>query len=186
MYHLAISTSFHTLSHAQTEFDLPLLSMLHITPVSLKVNCGYARTAIRELTPTKTGLHGRYVQSAKRSQEFRQLFDIPTYALQSSIFESDSSHSSTFDKMCDTVLNMFSKKWHPSTARIEYTATFSTAKWKALSDESKSKHTLSNCEACYYEFQHLQETFPVKPVFVPPTLLSLFLNNRAHPKKQKS
>ena len=122
--HLAISTSFHSLSHAQTEFDLPLLSMLHITPVSLRVNCGYARTAIRELTPTKTGLHGRYVQSAKRSQEFRQLFDIPTYALQSSIFESDSSHSSTFDKMCDTVLNMFSKKWHSSTARIEYTATF--------------------------------------------------------------
>jgi len=35
-------------------------------PVSLKVNCGYARTTIRELTPTKTGLHGRHVKNAKR------------------------------------------------------------------------------------------------------------------------
>lgn len=64
---------------------------------------------------------------------------------------------------------MFSKKWHPSTARIEYTTTFSTTKWKSLSDENKSKHTISSCEACYHEFRYLQEAFPAKPVFVPPT-----------------
>ena len=71
--------------------------------------------------------------------------------------------------MCNKVLDMFSKKWHPSTARINYITTFCTANWKALSHESKSKHTLSSCEACYNEFRHLQETFPAKPTFVPST-----------------
>ena len=37
-----------------------------------------------------------------------------------------------------------------------------------LSDEDKSKHTLSSCKACYHEHQRLQELFPAKPVFVLP------------------
>ena len=137
-------------------------------PVSLKVNCGYARTAIRELTPTKKGLHGRHVQNAKCSEDFRKLFDIPTYQLDLSLFECNSLHSSKFDRICDTILNTFSKKWHPPSARIEYQATFSTAKWNTLLDEDKSKHTLSSCKACYHEHQRLQEVFPGKPVFILP------------------
>jgi len=85
-----------------------------------------------------------------------------------SLFECNSFNSSKFDRICDKILNIFSKKWHPPSARIEYQATFSTAKWNTLSDEDKSKHTLSSCKACYHEHQRLQELFPAKPIFVLP------------------
>ena len=131
-----------------------LLSMLHVTSFLLKSTVGVLEQQFKSWLPPNQG------QSAKRSQEFRQLFEI---RIQSSIFESDSSHSSTFDKMCDTVLNMFSKKWHPSTGRIEYTATFSTAKWKALSDESISQSipfpavTHTRTHACTHTHTHTKK-----------------------------
>ena len=107
----------------------------------------------------------------KKYQALRRLsslFNIPTYQLDLSLFECNSLNSSKFDRIYDKILNIFSKKWHPTSACIEYQVTFSTAKWNTLSDEDKSKHTLSSCKACYHEHQRLQELFPAKPVFVLP------------------
>ena len=60
------------------------------------------------------------------------------------------------------------KKWHPSTKRVEYLSTFSIVKLKSLSGTRKQVPTLANCVACYRSYQDLRESFPGKPVFLPP------------------
>ena len=34
---------------------------------------------------------------------------------------------------------------------------------------AKKTHTLANCVACYCKYQDLQESFPGKPIFLPPS-----------------
>ena len=73
-----------------------------------------------------------------------------------------------FDRKCSPLLEFMKKKWHPSTKRVEYLSTFSIVEWKSLSGTQKQVHTLANCVACYCSHQDLQESFPGKPVFLPP------------------
>lgn len=44
---------------------------------------------------------------------------------------------------------------------LQYTNTFSTESWKALTDEEKTQHKLENCDKC---FNHFYETFQLFPV----------------------
>ena len=134
--------------------------------IPLQINCGYARTAIRELTSTSRAKHRGVVHKLQRATEFRQLFDLPTYELPSNLFDSCATKWSPFDKHCDTIVKLFLKKWHPTAKRVEYTNTFSIEKWKALPESEKSKHTLSKCKACCHE--DIQKAFPGKPVYTPP------------------
>lgn len=55
--------------------------------ISLEVNCGYARVAIRELTTVQRGRNGRQSHRQKRQDEFRELFDLPTFGLPTDYFE---------------------------------------------------------------------------------------------------
>lgn len=50
---------------------------------------------------------------------------------------------------------------------------FSPENWKYLTTSEMEKHTLSSCTACYINHQSLQECFPGKPVFIPPSIISL-------------
>ena len=131
---------------------------------SLEINCGFARAAIRELTPT-----GGVVDTTKRAKEFRALFEATaSYGLPSGFFDArKSNRPSIFDDRCGKMLTIFSKKWRPTEARPEYLATLSIQKWKVLSLGQKAKHTLSNCNACYQQFQSLQLAFPGKPCYIP-------------------
>ena len=137
------------------------LQLVMFTPIALKVNCGYARTAIRELTPKKKGKYGRTVDKDKRTADFKGLFG--HLSLQEEMFEKDSKGLSQFDYSCDAILDMFSKKWNPM-VRTDYEAFFSTENWKRLS-VNKKEHALSHCTACSTNHMHLQEAFPGKPVF---------------------
>ena len=132
--------------------------------IPLQINCGYARTAIRELTSTSRAKHRGVVHKLQQATKFRQLFDLPTYELPSNLFDSCATKWSPFDKHCDTIVKLFLKKWHPTAKRVEYT--FSIEKWKALAESEKSKHTLSKCKACCQE--DIQKAFPWKPVYTPP------------------
>ena len=73
----------------------------------------------------------------------------------------------------DTTLTYFSKKWHPSSLRLEYVDTFSISKWKDLSATAKESHSLSCCNACYNSHPSLQKAYPGKPVYEPQTVMSL-------------
>ena len=57
------------------------------TEISVKINCGYACTAIRELTLASRAKHG-IVHKPNQSSEFRKLFDRPTYEIPSPFFNS--------------------------------------------------------------------------------------------------
>ena len=153
------------------------------TPIALKVNCGYARTAIRELTPKKKGKYGRTVDKDKQTADFKGLFG--HLSLQQEIFEKDSKGFSQFDYNCDAILDMFSKKWNPM-VRTDYEAFFSTENWKRLSVNKKKEHTLPHCTACSTNHVHLQETFPGKPVFQITSSITLSLpETSTHSRKEK-
>ena len=144
-------------------------SQSHNTPLALTVNCGYFRTAIRELIPKRRGIYGRDVDESKLRQELYKLFNVPGYG-----FESIEA-CYKFNKKFNDILNAFGKKWHPASARKEYETTFAISKWKALPDDVKQQHSLSMCSVCYHEYESLQTAFPAKPVYVAPksSLVSL-------------
>ena len=43
-----------------------------------------------------------------------------------------------------------------------YLETFSSEKWKKLSNAKKQQHTLSKCKGCHHHYLKLQSSFPVK------------------------
>ena len=157
--------------------------MATFTPTPLKFNCGYARTAIRELTPKKTGRLGRNIDTNKRSSDFKQLFaDI---SLPEGIFQTDCKGNSKFNKHCNSIFDMFSKKWNPI-VKAEYEATFSIDNWKRLPVNDKKEHSLSFCSACSTNHTQLQKAFPGKPVFYSEQSISLSLPvTPSHSKTEK-
>ena len=52
-----------------------------ITVASLQINCGYAKTAIRELSASKKGISRKYIDIQKRVSEFKSCFAPPMYIL---------------------------------------------------------------------------------------------------------
>ena len=79
-------------------------------PTATEVNCGFGRAAIRELTPLRHGCNSRCIDSLKRQQEFRQLFELPTYNLPIKFFDEKAPKVSTFEKRCDQVITAFSQE----------------------------------------------------------------------------
>ena len=75
--------------------------------IPLQINCGYARTAIRELTSTSRAKHRGVVHKLQQATEFRQLFDSPTYELPSNLFDSCATKWSPFDKHVTLLSNYF-------------------------------------------------------------------------------
>ena len=143
---------------------------MSLIPISLQINCGYARVAIRELTPTNKS----ELNLSLRATKLRELFSISSYEMPELLFQPDDRQRVPFDRKCGPLLEFMKKKWHPSTKRVEYLSTFSVVKWKSLSGTQKQVHALANCVACYRSHQHLQESFPRKPVFLsPPPIIQL-------------
>ena len=131
---------------------------------SLDFNCGFARCAIRELTPK---VRNSAIDKQQRMTGFQELFkDCPDYGVPLSYFDASSNRGSLFNRHCDKVIEGWSKKWHPSENRLEYEKTFSIANWKALTALEKQKHTLACCQECCNEYQVLQQSFPLKPCYL--------------------
>lgn len=137
-----------------------------------KCNCGFARCAIRELTPKG---RNTVVYKQQRMIEFRDLFkDCPNYGLSSAYFEDTTKgRESTFDRHCDKIIESWNKKWHPPEKRLLYSTTFAVSNWKALPIEKKVKHTLSCCQECYNEHDNLQMCFPLKPHYMDKPIVSV-------------
>ena len=145
----------------------------HLTnSYGFKCNCGFARCAIRELTPK--GRHA-VIDKQQRMLNFQDLFkDCPNYGLSSAYFEDTSKgRESTFDRHCDKINESWSKKWHPQEKRSLYSVTFAVSNWKALPMEKKLKHTLSCCQECYIEHGALQMCFPLKPHYMEQPIVSV-------------
>ena len=76
-----------------------------LAPAPLQINCGYARTAIRELSASKRGNSRKQSDKHKRSREFQSIFAIPTYNLTGDLFTNHTNSLSRFDHLCERTLN---------------------------------------------------------------------------------
>ena len=83
------------------------------------------------------------------------------------MLKSNNKRPTRFDNLCESILQHFTKKWHPTSACLEYKEAFSIAKRKDLPTESKEMHSLCSCDACYNTFPSLQKAYPGKPVYEP-------------------
>ena len=144
------------------------------TSISVLCNCGYARVAVYELSGVKRGKSRSLVNRKERAEKFLKLFSSQTSIDKQDKFWDDSP-SSKFNRQCDYVLEMFSKKWQPHSARAEYFQTFSISKWESLPILTKRCHTLSRCYECAKEHLTMQTSFPGVPHFVPENLVKLTL-----------
>ena len=99
---------------------------------ALDINCGFACTAIRELTPCTKGPN-KQIDKEKRASEFKELFvQCPKYGLNESYFDSSGLNGSLFDRDCEKIGSYFSGWWNPKESRVEYQQVFSSKNWKAL------------------------------------------------------
>ena len=83
--------------------------IMYTTTTILDFNCGFARTAVRELTLGKS-LFG-FNDTQGRQQKFAELFDIPTYGIPEQYYESNGSKPSRFERHCNDINFYFNKKW---------------------------------------------------------------------------
>ena len=89
--------------------------------VALTVNCGYARTAIRELSSTQWGSSRKHIDKAQRMQRFREMFDMPSLGLTEELFTANNERDAApFERYCNTILSQFSNKWHPTAKHRVY------------------------------------------------------------------
>lgn len=141
--------------------------------ITVEVNCGFSRTAIRELTNRNKGCSNDS-DAQNRALEFQNLFkDCPKYFHNGSYFDSCGYNGSQFDRDCKSVLLHFHKKWHPKESRLDYEKQFSIENWKALPTHKQKGHTMAKCEACRDEYYHYQQNYPQGPHFNPVPILSV-------------
>ena len=113
---------------------------------------------------------GKNTTSAKvclnMAESFRALFDGPKFVVGDGYFEKGSkAPRSQFEKHCNMVRAAFMHGFRCLDKKEAYIKAFSTAIWKALPSLEKSRHSLSNCVACATQFEKLQESFPMQPMF---------------------
>ena len=102
-----------------------------------KVNCGYARVAIRTLSQAG-------ITKENQREQFQAMFKpVSGYITDNTYFDTQEKERETwFDRGCTYILKQFNKKWHPSESQSEYTVTFSPESWKCLPLDKKRTHTL--------------------------------------------
>ncbi len=136
-------------------------------PISLSINCGYARVAALEYSFLVLGKHRSCIDKKKRIDKFQSLFHgYENFARPATFWEN--RPISPFDRYCNSILDDFSKSccnWKPKELRVEYTSSFSTEKWKALPQNEKKRHSFSKCCACAEKHMQLQKSYPRLPCF---------------------
>ena len=116
--------------------------------LGLKVNCGFARVALynisRELTKDTPKSKARTsINKAERVSLFKAQFEVCSdYGLSEEYFSRVGDRESQFDRDASRILTAFGKKWHPAGAREEYKYTFSKSKREQLLKYLKVKHSL--------------------------------------------
>ncbi len=134
-------------------------------PLSLTVNCGFARVAIHQITNDLSDNRGR--TGGRQATKFQSLFQGCDHYGIPDVYFDRTGRNSQFDRHCELVLNTFKRKWYPQNAKASYLSVFSTLKWVALPENQKAKHTLTKCEESHQTYPELQETYPAKPVYNP-------------------
>ncbi len=149
--------------------------MFAIQPVSLEVNCGFARTAIFEYSPTSRGCNARAgIDKDTRVSKFKAMFSSSNncnYSYPDKYFECTRA-TSLFDRHCTKILDGIAKKW-PEGTKQRYLSKFSVKAWCELPTEEKLQHTFGHCRKCHDKYESLQMAFPLKPIYTPPSNVTI-------------
>ena len=140
---------------------------------SLLVNCGYARVGIKELCNLQQRQKRSDLDFNEIQRRFREEFDIPCFQVPGELFVPNSKKQTRFQVKCINILDAFSKNCNHATDKEQYLQAFTLSNWKSLSSKQRSSHTLSNCIACYTESEPLQESFPLKPLYIPENSITI-------------
>ena len=108
-----------------------------------KINCGFARVAIRQFSEVKKECDK---STLERNDKFKKLFQ-PSFGVNDSQFEKYGHRESPFDRNCKKTNAMFSK-WTNKEKKRQYIEYFSPKKWKSLSAATKHRHSMENCMEC--------------------------------------
>ena len=134
-------------------------------PIALQINCGFCRVSIKELS-NNSKFKRTNIDIEARERKFREqfLYQLAGESVADMFTTSSSDRTSLFNRHCNVIVNMFSKKWKTTASRLQYLSTFSKSAWEKLSQLEK-KHTISNCQQCHQKHLEIQKTFPGKPIF---------------------
>ena len=140
--------------------------------IQYRVNCGFARVAIRQFSEVGKGKQDSDANTERREYKFINLFSsVPSYGIQSTMFDEQGHRESLFTRQCKNINGIFSK-WSGRDKKAKYIDTFSVENWEKLSAYNKRRHTLSNCKECFLQYKEHQETFP-GPVYQPTITLAM-------------
>ena len=134
------------------------------TQSKLFIDCGFARTAIRELSQTiyvnaKGKKCKKKLDIQHRANRFQALF--PTFKVSDAYYSVKPGHKlSQFNKHCKVVQDCFNRRWNPSISRKEYGAIFSITQWIALTKQQQSQHSIQQCVGCATSYASHQNQFP--------------------------
>ena len=129
-----------------------------MSTVHFKINCGYARVAIREYS--EVGRGKGHCDTVERAHKFKELFSpSTTYINDATIFDGYGHRDSKFDRYCKGINGMF-RKWSDRDSKQQYISHFSSNNWKQLSLKQKKRHSLANCKECAISHREQQTTFP--------------------------
>ena len=107
-------------------------------PVSLQINCGFCRVAIKKLSSRKNKFKRAQIDIDAREKKFREQFSTFDELDESCVILTQTETqrmSRQFNQHCNEVLNMFSKKWTTAAVRLEYLSNFSISSWEKLSQQ---------------------------------------------------
>ena len=145
----------------------------------LTPNCGYARTAVRELSIQHKG------QNQQRADAFQEQFKCSNFAIPEHYFQ-QTKHGSIFNRHSNRIVEGFSKRWHPTESKKQYQDTFLRKEWDKITEGERGKHTMSSCSACALGHDELQTKFPLKPTYKSTATLDTIYDNRGASRREEA
>ena len=139
----------------------------------LTQNCGYARTAVRELSIQHKG------QNQRRTDAFKEQFKCSTFAIPEHYFQ-QTKHDA------NRIVEGLSKRWHSTESKKQYQDTFSKKKWDKLTEDERGKHTMYSCSACALGHDELQTKSPLKPTYKSTATLETIHDNRGASRREEA
>ena len=150
---------------------------VHVDPqekmssVHFKVNCGFARVAMREFSEVGKWKHVSTEDNQVRLERFRAFFSsTPSFVTDNKIVDGYDHRKAPYTRYSISI-NAMMRKWTNRERKANYLREFSTENWKKLPAYQKKRHTMANCKECASRHGTLQSQFP-GPTFTPTTELA--------------
>ena len=117
--------------------------------MSIAINCGYARVAIRDFAQRHKSTCGKLPTAGTAGSQviddYNQHFrHYPNLQVPHSVV-----------KRIPQLLTSFNKKCHPAEKRKHYLQAFSRSSWVSVDEKEKNNHSVRGCHMCKTKYQSL-------------------------------